>query len=361
MKHFETSPLLASFSDISTKKPSFGRNLDAIDGYRGLAVLLVIASHTNGLNLHGQGGLGVWIFFTLSSFLLVFPFAVKNRTFRNIKDIIKFWSRRINRVVPAYYFLLTVIFIFVTKDLRHYLLHLSFLQADGHFWSIPQELLSYILIPIILLLSTVIFRNKRALQGLALIALGLLLDIIFTKEIFHLNGNGVQLKFFVMPFLIGAGFAFLRGSTFVKNAMKRNNVRIALLLGGVLILLSFFFSAEYYLGIFSQYVPVLDYIKTPPAWNYPFYFALSSGILLLILTTYDKSFLAKIFQLHILRFIGIISFSLYLIHPSIISLLRGQTSSQHSQFLLVLLVSTLISIVTYGLIEKPFIRKDRRK
>ena len=49
---------IPALSDVVTKQPSAGRNLDALDGIRGLAVLIVVASHTGGFHLKWQGGVG---------------------------------------------------------------------------------------------------------------------------------------------------------------------------------------------------------------------------------------------------------------------------------------------------------------
>ena len=53
------------------------RHLNALDGLRGLAVLVVLASHFSSAGLfprpalHGVGKSGVYLFFVLSAFLLV--------------------------------------------------------------------------------------------------------------------------------------------------------------------------------------------------------------------------------------------------------------------------------------------------
>ncbi|MCG8591682.1 MAG: hypothetical protein MJE66_20480, partial [Proteobacteria bacterium] len=65
----------AALRDVVEKRPAEGTNLDALDGIRGVAVLIVVASHTDGLGLEGHGGAGVWLFFGLSAFLLTRPFA----------------------------------------------------------------------------------------------------------------------------------------------------------------------------------------------------------------------------------------------------------------------------------------------
>ena len=56
----------------------------ALDGLRGLAVLMVFLSHTSlsghralpFVNFAGTGKMGVFLFFILSSFLLTYPFLI---------------------------------------------------------------------------------------------------------------------------------------------------------------------------------------------------------------------------------------------------------------------------------------------
>ena len=65
------------FCDLVKRKTSSGNAIHNLDGIRGLAVLFVTASHTQAFFQHKQGAIGVWIFFSLSGFLLSQPF-IKN-------------------------------------------------------------------------------------------------------------------------------------------------------------------------------------------------------------------------------------------------------------------------------------------
>ena len=59
---------ISTLRDIVQKQPSEGANLTSLDGIRDVAVTIVIASHCHGLHLKTHGGVGVWLFFSLSAF-----------------------------------------------------------------------------------------------------------------------------------------------------------------------------------------------------------------------------------------------------------------------------------------------------
>lgn len=91
---------------MTTPKPL--RHIPSLDGLRGLAVLGVVAFHTD----HLVGGfLGVDLFFVLSGFLisrlLVTEQAATART-----DLRRFWSRRARRLVPALFLLIATMLLY---------------------------------------------------------------------------------------------------------------------------------------------------------------------------------------------------------------------------------------------------------
>ena len=67
-------------------------NLPYLDGWRGLAIVLVLQSH---FGLGGGGRLGVALFFALSGYLMGGLLFVRKPPLR------QFWRRRVARIVPA--------------------------------------------------------------------------------------------------------------------------------------------------------------------------------------------------------------------------------------------------------------------
>lgn len=168
--------------------------IPAIEGLRGIAVLSVVLFHyvtvragrpndpwvgvftANAFieNLVRHGWLGLELFFLLTGFLLTLPWfkhALEGRASPSTRE---FWRRRVRRIVPAYYVQLVILF-FVCLPLlmgtdfwaRHtrfvvvnLLAHLGFLQytspvtsasltLNGALWTLSLEAQYYLLLPLV--------------------------------------------------------------------------------------------------------------------------------------------------------------------------------------------------------------------
>ncbi len=100
------------------------RRIEAVDGLRGIAILMVIFEHiykeataafiseTFGVYpwLTNQGFLGVGIFFVLSGFVLTLPFADGKRTLSTRSDVSNFYTARAMRLYPLFVFIATLSF-----------------------------------------------------------------------------------------------------------------------------------------------------------------------------------------------------------------------------------------------------------
>ena len=91
------------FSDLCPE--SIGRSMaaprwPALDGLRGLAILLVLVAHSQLFPAVTAGMLGVTLFFVLSGFLITFLLlGEKEETGRS--DLTAFYARRAPRLLPA--------------------------------------------------------------------------------------------------------------------------------------------------------------------------------------------------------------------------------------------------------------------
>ena len=79
--------------------------LDYLDGWRGLAIALVLQSHFLPIDGFDSGILGVDIFFCLSGLLIAKLLFIK-RT-----PLITFYERRINRILPVFILFLSVMYL----------------------------------------------------------------------------------------------------------------------------------------------------------------------------------------------------------------------------------------------------------
>jgi peptidoglycan/LPS O-acetylase OafA/YrhL len=105
--------------EVPTPAALSARDIPALDGVRGVAVLLVIWSHLRGLTLAGpwhwiqllkdlSGFVGLYLFFVLSGFLLFLPYARALVAGTVWPSTWRFYQRRMLRILPVYYAVLSV-------------------------------------------------------------------------------------------------------------------------------------------------------------------------------------------------------------------------------------------------------------
>jgi len=118
------TPLKAPSIPVEARKPSsvlFG-HMPRLDGFRGMAILLVLLGHTLQFSLHlsdrwgALGGSGVLLFFALSGFLITGLLCNEEARHGTI-DLVGFYRDRALRIFPAFYFLLAVTSLLVALKL----------------------------------------------------------------------------------------------------------------------------------------------------------------------------------------------------------------------------------------------------
>ncbi|HKU67801.1 MAG TPA: acyltransferase, partial [Candidatus Baltobacteraceae bacterium] len=159
-----------------------------IDGLRAVAVLLVVSHH---VMLHSpalhvpvpflsvahallEGSHGVDLFFVLSGFCLSYPLLARLRGEQTATfDVVRYFAKRIVRIVPPYYAAVAVLLLLpgtrlgasaldVVKQLLFLDWHTSFL--NGSFWTLCVEFRWYFFFPIALALW---IRRPRAFWAIA--------------------------------------------------------------------------------------------------------------------------------------------------------------------------------------------------
>ena len=160
----------------ATKKPN---NILVLDGFRCIAILLVIGYHIEQKNpnffhkysypkigaLWSFGTSGVNLFFVLSGFLLFMPYARALIFQAPWPSARLFYFRRALRILPAYYIALAInVFVFQPQYLQpdHWKQLFLFLilfmdstqttyqQLNGPFWTLAVEWQFYMLLPLIM-------------------------------------------------------------------------------------------------------------------------------------------------------------------------------------------------------------------
>lgn len=153
----------------------------ALDGLRGIAVLLVLAYHAVGRFEFAAGSVGVTMFFTLSGFLITALLLQESRD-RGRVSLGRFYARRARRLLPALAVFLAVVALLALasapalelSQIPWVLLYvanwpLAFGHEMGaslsHMWSLAVEEQFYLFWPLVVIAA----RRPRIVAGVALI------------------------------------------------------------------------------------------------------------------------------------------------------------------------------------------------
>lgn len=166
--------------------------IDYLDGWRGMAILLVLISHFLNIKFLDFGRMGVDVFFVLSGMLM------SNILFVKKVDLLTFYKRRISRILPVFVIFLSIIsfssWIFsLSEEHLNYLYNLFFIRAYwpvepdlwstglpiGHLWSLNVEEHSYIVLSLITVIPA--FRNKPYIPILSFGLFAIILQYIYVK------------------------------------------------------------------------------------------------------------------------------------------------------------------------------------
>ncbi len=348
-----SSKSVPAFNDIEAKRSSSGINIGSLDGVRGLAALLVLGQHT-GLTKTG-GIFGVWLFFCLSGFLLAGPFVRQPALAMSGSFMTSYLFRRIKRIVPMYYVMITITILFAGKidlALRHYL----FLQADGHYWSISQEMCFYLILPLIMAANYLICRNVRLLQVIFIVLCAWAAYHYLTRDLLTLYGNSVSMKVMAGIFLTGVAAAFFYQFLQERFSFSTQGRKVSTLcsIAGLLILAICLYMSNNTISGFRHVNPQ----------NHPALFGPAAALYILATLLSSHSYLDKIMNFLPFRAVGIVGYSFYLLHPKIIDIIRSAVDyfgdyypAGISLFILAGAATYLISLFTYSYIERPFIKK----
>ncbi len=276
-----------------------------LDGIRGLAALLVVLEHT-WWRFGGAGATGVWLFFALSGYLLSQPFVSKPERAVDARYVSQYLMRRLTRIIPLYYLAL-FLYYGVTGRAQLLFNHMLFIQAEGHLWTIPQEIIFYLGLPFLMLAAWFICKHSRALFLLVLSVTTLVLLYQPHRIGIELYGLGYNRHPYVAWFLIGVLVAYLKPESYAQMLSDKPKLKQGISAFGIVLLLALLVAST---TSITQYLT--GYKNALPAvFSQGFAIALS-GLIFLVLITPNTA-LSKVFSNFVLRSIGIIGYSYYLL------------------------------------------------
>lgn len=354
--------------------PNPRQHYPALDGLRGIAILLVILYHNFGfIEYFNYGWLGVDLFFVLSGFLItdILLHSVHSENyFRN------FYARRILRIMPLYYLSL-ILFILVLPAIPSFPLNMSYYQehqawfwtylqnwtlifkqegdtsALGHFWSLAVEEQYYLVWPLVILL----IRDPKKVLMLSLL---LLVGVITARFLIWQNRD--QYPSYERLFLFTRLDGILIGSMLACiQILNRTLIRRYFTI--FLILLT----VANYLFYFFKKGQDPDF----PSWAIAGFTTFS---ILFAMLTYEavigaQGAIGRALQFMPLRLLGKYSYGFYIFHWPVFLILNplwkdwlsgsGDPNSFLIQFVSATLSSLagfLISILSFHLFEQHFLR-----
>jgi peptidoglycan/LPS O-acetylase OafA/YrhL len=400
-------------------------SIPALDGVRAIACLMVIAYHISLMArdthlwredgdtlvtaLMLGGNAGVTLFFVLSGFLLFLPYANALLFDQPWPDARRFYLRRALRIIPGYYFSLLLIVLLAHPEYLQparwgqlllfpiFLMdstRATFQQLNGPYWTLAIEWQFYLLLPLIALgilgvtrlaerwLQTLACPEKRfwviiaCLLGMAgwgvftrywgayfmahptatfLVPRGILNIALF----FSYGTDGKFLEDFAIGMLAGLLYTFLRRHARPLAAHTARRYSRWLWPCGMLLLLV----------MVLQYAPALSGLVRPYSWLSELGFSVGFGCCILAIL-FDVAALRRCFEWTPLRWVGLISYSLYIWHLPLLNAFQRNigpslTSLPHllAYSLYWVWVAAIVfpfAFAVYQLIEKPGMQLSSR-
>ena len=379
--------------------------LPGLDGMRALAVVAVMIYHTNNGWLPG-GFIGVEVFFVISGYLITLLLIGEHEKSGRI-DLKQFWMRRARRLLPALFFMLTLLMIYTAIFKRD---TLGMLRGDviagvgyitnwyqiwvgagytaqldfaplRHLWSLAVEEQFYLFWPVIMV--GLIRLGRRRLPDisrwlmLAALAIAVIMALLFnsgpidsvaanTPDAYWTVGGRSISKMDTLylstitratGLLIGASFAMLwRPVAVMRGPLKDKGRELDIL---AVVGLAALGALAWYLHVVTP--SETDITVHPDPWLFRggFIAVGLATVMVMAAVTHRGARAGALLGNPVLNWIGTRSYGLYLYHWPIYQIIREQAGKKLTvgEFALAMVVTAAITEFSYRFVEMP-IRKQ---
>lgn len=360
-----------------------------IESVRAIAALGVLFGHTfafavafEGLTVGSYkdrlllgGGMGVYLFFTLSGYLLFLPFA--KRAFHGGRLALGRYARnRILRIVPLFYAVTAVLLIVRPHDadrgdwwrwalfIQNYSIETT-TKLNSPAWSLGVEMQFYVALPVLGYLLARLCRGRAAVGALAITALGAASWILRDARVLGAVDAEPQSPLVGAYSLPSTFYMFAAGMllALLKLELDRRPRRLPGILGSSTTWLA--------AAAASYFLLCIDYARQEPG------VALAAVVLIgacVLPLRHGRAM--RLLEWRPLALVGVASYSLYLLHVPLLETLTGTYSvvledegrtlitGERMDFKLLLAMATPVCLVaaalSYRFVEAPFLRLRER-
>ncbi|MGB2445829.1 MAG: acyltransferase family protein [Schleiferiaceae bacterium] len=318
-----------------------------LDGLRGLAVLMVVFGHgaNHGLGPFGpdsmmiRGKLGVYLFFVLSAYLLDRQIIKMFQQGRAQWDYWRYYfSRRILRIFPLFFLALVVFRVANAAGLKVVIHswgqlweHLALQRGDHIFWSIPVEFKYYLISPILLYFFHRVLRWNLWAMGITFAAL----FVGVYQYSMHWQPDSTSTLLYLNIFLMGTLVAVLeRCVPNFWNALR--TFKPASSLGWSVILAFSLWSWK-----MDDFTSINTFLPAAALWS------------IALAATFGPGWWASLLSFKPLRWVGKVSFSMYLFHIPVLMWVKTWAVPSGPLWFIYLGLTALVCAVTFLLVERP--------
>jgi len=339
-----------------------------IDGLRFLAFFFVFFRHFTAYQpssfLYETGWIGVQLFFLISAFLLTRLLKEEYLNKGSINNS-NFFTRRILRIWPLYFaYLLFTVFFWLIKDTNQFstgrlagniffidniLSAISYYNDNPfsfHLWSISMEEQFYLILPF-----AIPWLQKQP-QKKTMFLFTALFAIMLAARLLCVASGAKHPFIYVLPvsgdcFLAG----ILLGLGYFDDLLKKLNGYFCLAAVACMLAVLYFFPSKSDTGIHQVFV---------------YTFVAIAFVLLFTAVVYSKtSVVTQLMNNPIIRYLGKISYGLYIFHilgiyEAAVLCEKMNIVAPEWQLPIALVITIGLSIISYELFEKYFLRKKKK-